>query len=790
MAIRKFNSVGGFSVGETPVDVVYANGDITTGNANLVGNLYIANTSSHGILTDNIYHTNGTPWDFLKASGASNYIQFSNGTDLDSSANFQFEKSSSNLTVTGNVTITAQTLIGNLTSNITVLGGNIDATGHVDAKGYVYANDDLIVGSTTGEGGQVVFGFVGVNNITGQTDGTWNLDVDSSNNFRLFAQYNGSVPGIVLTANVDNGDVEFGANIYTDGSGSFSTIYDRNLQHNGYIVFTDGDGQLVEDSTLTYLNGVLSASNANITTDLYIGGLGANVDITNGNISGTGLLTIANITANNDANIGNQLFVGNSLANVTIANGNVTTTGNITVGPSGSNVVIDNTGNITATGTIAANTITYTGNVQAPGSDTQVVFNDAGNVNASSGFTFAKLSNTLTVSGNIVTSGGTGGDITMTGGNITGANNVSANSLTLTNDATIGGNLYVAGSTTYVNTTTMAVEDPIIQLGGGANNATLSSNDNIDRGLLMHYYTTQPVDAFMGWDNSGSQFIVASDVTYTSSGQAISVNTYGNLIAGNANLGNLTTSNYFHGVFDNTSSSQPNIHSVGTLQGLTANSTVDFTTASDVSLGDIGNLHITGTTTYGQILASDGAGSVYWTSSPNVNEIENGNSNISIPNAGDNIHMSVYGTSDVVVVYSTGANVTGTLNVTGDTSIGNSVSGNLNIGSTTIQAVKYTSTSAAPGQTIVTVDVNNTDIRGIEFFIKGEDTSANKYKIATVSAVHDSNGNVEYTETTVATSNGSPGTLSVTISGTVISLKVDPAMGSTNTVWTTQYRTI
>jgi hypothetical protein len=47
MSVKALNSVAGFSVGENPTDIILANGDITTINANLTGNL---NTAA--ILTD------------------------------------------------------------------------------------------------------------------------------------------------------------------------------------------------------------------------------------------------------------------------------------------------------------------------------------------------------------------------------------------------------------------------------------------------------------------------------------------------------------------------------------------------------------------------------------------------------------------------------------------------------------------------------------------------------------------------------------------------------------------
>jgi hypothetical protein len=71
-------------------------------------------------------------------------------------------------------------------------------------------------------------------------------------------------------------------------------------------------------------------------------------------------------------------------------------------------------------------------------------------------------------------------------------------------------------------------------------------------------------------------------------GTSTTLSLTGNISAGNANLGNLTTSNYFHGVFDNTSSSQPNITSVGNLSNLF----VGNATANVTIIG--GNINATG----------------------------------------------------------------------------------------------------------------------------------------------------------------------------------------------------
>ena len=72
------------------------------------------------------------------------------------------------------------------------------------------------------------------------------------------------------------------------------------------------------------------------------------------------------------------------------------------------------------------------------------------------------------------------------------------------------------------------------------------------------------------FDSTGN-VVFPDSTTQTTSypGTSTTLSLTGNISSGNANLGNLTTSNYFHGVFDNTSSSQPNITGVGNLSNLT-----------------------------------------------------------------------------------------------------------------------------------------------------------------------------------------------------------------------------
>ena len=87
MAIKPFNSVAGFSVGETPANIILANGRITTNGAD-----FTANITALGVLTDNLYYANGTPWDLSDPGGSNTAIQFNDDESFGGSAAFTFDK--------------------------------------------------------------------------------------------------------------------------------------------------------------------------------------------------------------------------------------------------------------------------------------------------------------------------------------------------------------------------------------------------------------------------------------------------------------------------------------------------------------------------------------------------------------------------------------------------------------------------------------------------------------------------------------------------------------------------
>jgi hypothetical protein len=155
MAIKAFNSVAGFSVGETPANIILSNGFITTNGAT-----FTANIAALGVLTDNLYYANGVPWDLQEPAGANTQIQFNDDQDFGASANLTFDTATSNLDVVGNVTATA------------FFGDGANLTG-IDATGIQNGTSNVRIPASDGNielnsGGNLIANITGTGaNITG-----------------------------------------------------------------------------------------------------------------------------------------------------------------------------------------------------------------------------------------------------------------------------------------------------------------------------------------------------------------------------------------------------------------------------------------------------------------------------------------------------------------------------------------------------------------------------------------------------------------------------------------------
>jgi hypothetical protein len=198
-------------------------------------------------------------------------------------------------------------------------------------------------------------------------------------------------------------------------------------------------------------------------------------------------------------------------------------------------------------------------------------------------------------------------------------------------------------------------------------------------------------------------------------GATLSSITGGNVTGTVANATNATTANSVAGANVSgtvssattagtvTTNAQPNITSTGTLTSISVSGNANIGnigtgiitatgTITGGNLSTLGNLSVSGNTTVGNLSVTGtlNAGDI------TVGSISNGTSNVDIVGVSGNVVTSVAGVANVLVVTSTGANITGTL----------STSGNINAGNVTATtftgALSGAATSATTAGTVTT----------------------------------------------------------------------------------------
>jgi hypothetical protein len=322
--------------------------------------------------------------------------------------------------------------------------------------------------------------------------------------------------------------------------------------------------------------GIISASGNIETAGYFVGTFignvtgnfvvpGSNTQVifnTNGNADATAGLTFDTNGPNLLTVLGTISSQGNVLAgNITTA-GLVTATGNVTGGNLRTGGVITGTGNVTGGNLITAGLVTATGNVTGGNLITAGLITATGNITGGN----IRTPGLVSATGNLIGANILAAGIISTTGNVTTTANISAGNiqitgigscgqLSVTGNTIIGGDLTVNGNLAYVNTTTLAIEDPIISIGRGANDAPLVSDDGKDRGEQLWYYSGSEKSAFIGYDNSAGKLLGATQVTITNElvtildyGTAVfgNVETQGQIIAtGNISGANITTAGLF-----------------------------------------------------------------------------------------------------------------------------------------------------------------------------------------------------------------------------------------------------
>jgi hypothetical protein len=249
------------------------------------------------------------------------------------------------------------------------------------------------------------------------------------------------------------------------------------------------------DATTTATIEAAIANAPNTFTDLSVTGISTFTGIVNaGNINATGIVTASSFVGN-----------GASVTNLTYSN----ITGVSTAVRNEVSATSSDLGSLVYTA--ATGVFAYTG---VTTSQIRDQFSAGTGVSYSSGeFSIGQdVATTSDVTFNSVSTGevkANDGASAITITDVTGAVGVSS-------DLTISGNLYVNGTTTQVNTTSLTVEDTLVELGMVDGNAP-ASDLNKDLGLLLNYFSGSAKKAAVYWDDSVSRIAIASEVSEAAS---------------------------------------------------------------------------------------------------------------------------------------------------------------------------------------------------------------------------------------------------------------------------------
>lgn len=378
--------------------------NVFANTANFAGNI-----AAGGLLTNNLYYANGSPWDLQEAAGSNTQIQYNDGlNNFGASANFTYNDSTRVFTVLGNsqfnnanlgnlaianfANIASNTVTNNLSVNLELAGNTANFSGNIKA-----------LNSNLGNLATANFANIASNTITNNL--SVNLEFQANT-----ANFDGNVVmdnwlTVANTANV--GNLRTDNLLYANGSpwDLQQAAGDTNeIQYNSGDNFAASANFTYNDTSQLFtvlgnsqfnnanLGNLAIANFANIASNTITSNLTVNLELAGNTANFSG-----NIKALN-ANLGNlatanfirtgEILNGNSNISV-LANGNInfsaTGLANVmTISSVGANVIgyVQANGNGTF-GAVYSNTVTATGGNLTLSSfqtgDTSVVLRTSGN---------------------------------------------------------------------------------------------------------------------------------------------------------------------------------------------------------------------------------------------------------------------------------------------------------------------------------------------------------------------------------------------------------------------------
>ena len=291
-----------------------------TGNSNLgnVGNVKITGGASGGYLfTDGTGNLTFGSIVNTPPGGANNDVQFKDGGTYQGSSNFTFNPTSNTVTITGNLSVTGNANVGNISA--TWLTGTLTNTYTVQSNISQVGTLDYLIINTAGYlsmgNGNITAG-----NISLIAAGSANLGNSVTANYFIGSGNNlSNIQGSNVTGEVTSATSATNASALLQNTSSATTVYPT---------FTTSSAN---GNSSAVINTSISANlgNASITATTFVGALsGAATSATSATTAGT--VTTAAQTSITSVGTLTSLSVSGQITNANITTGANTTAGNLT----------------------------------------------------------------------------------------------------------------------------------------------------------------------------------------------------------------------------------------------------------------------------------------------------------------------------------------------------------------------------------------------------------------------------------------------------------------------------
>jgi hypothetical protein len=553
---------------------------------------------------------------------------------------------------------------GTTYGNITAAGLARLSVGSLSVPGQANIGSIVIDGSISGASlnvtGNVLAATVGASYVTASTATIGNISAVTLGN--TGTQFNGSainLSGNVLAAAglfnelTVNGNETISGWINAGGNISTSQLNAGQINTTGNVLATSGtfneltvNGNELVTGYLNVSGNVLGASatfssvlsNGTInTTGNVLAQAGTFNDLTvNGNETVSGWINAGGNISTPQLNAGQINTTGNVLAtsgvfNELTVNGNETVTGYLNVsgnvmssGAIHNNLDVNGNVDLGLVGAVSGSWVTVAGNITQTSSGGPVYFNTTGNILASQ-----LNAGQINTTGNVLATSGVFNELTVNGNEtVTGYLNVSGNVLA----STIGASYITASTATIGNIAavnfgnagatftgaSINLSGNVLAAAGTFNELTVNGNEtvtgylNVSGNVLsagaVHNYldVNGNVDLGLAGAISGSWVNVVGNITQTSAGGPVYINTTGNILAASGVFGALSLTGFIN-TSGNISGAQINAGQInttgnvlaqaGVFNELTVNGNETVTGYLNVSgniLGDTGTLSILG----------------------------------------------------------------------------------------------------------------------------------------------------------------------------------------------------